>query len=243
MPDNIINQCKRLYIDAFHDDEQFTDLLFDLFYESSCKYLLEDGVIFSMLFAMDISLDGMKGKYIYAVATDEKYRGKGYMRRLFDKITAEFKKDYDFLCLKPMSESLFDYYSRLGFVRGFKKSVADFSEANIVPPLTFLDNTKDIKNVRKAILSENYVEYTEDFLKLLLSYCDMLTDSIENPTVFAVREKLSGKVKEVLGDITRLTDEFKGIPLLLPGEEFDFAMIKFLKNKRFENKYLGFALD
>lgn len=243
MTESIINQCKRLYIDAFHDDEQFTNLLFGLFFDSSCRYICEDGRVISMLFAIDVTLDGILGKYVYAVATDEKYRSKGYMRRLFEKISDEFQKEYDFFCLKPMSESLFDYYGRLGFEKCFKKSSDVIKKANSRSVLYKLENLKDIKAVRKAVLKENFVDYTEDFIKLLLSYCDMFTDSKENPKVFAVKEKLSGKVKEVLGDKDMLTEEFLNIPLLTPGDGFDFAMVKFLKCNRFENKYLGFALD
>lgn len=243
MSDSIIDQCKCLYIDAFHDDEEFTNLLFSKFYNSSCRYIAQDGQVISMLFAMDITLDGMRGKYVYAVATNTKYHGKGYMRRLFEQITEEFRKDYDFLCLKPMSDSLYDYYSRLGFSRGFKKSTVSISNADSSRNLVSLKNAKDIKTVRKVLLGENYVDYSVDFLVLLLSYCDMLTDNAADPTVFAVKEKLSGKVKEVLGDINHLTEEFVNIPLLVQGEDSDFAMVKFLNDKRFKNKYLGFALD
>lgn len=243
MSESIIKQCKSLYITAFQDDEEFTDLLFDLFYDSSCRYLCEDDKVVSMLFAMDVTLDGAKGKYIYAVATDENYRGKGYMSKLFRKVSDEFKDEYDFFCLKPMSESLFDYYGRLGFEKCLKKSESFKYETNLDCKLYPLNSAKDIKAVRRALLKENFVDYSDNFIKLLLSYCDMLTDSLENPRVFAVKEKLSGKVKEVLGDKELLTEDFLNIPLLVPGDGFDFAMVKFLKCKPFENKYLGFALD
>ncbi len=243
MPDSIINQCKRLYIDAFHDDEEFTDLLFDLFYDSSCKYLCEDGNVVSMLFAIDITVENFCGKYVYAVATDEKYRGKGYMRRLFDSISEEFEAEYDFLCLRPMSESLFDFYGKLGFAKEFKKSTVYKNSADCLITLNSLTDITDIKRVRKSLLGENYVEYCDNFYKLLLSYCDILTDDIENPKLFAVKEKQSGKVKEVLGNYNRLPRELLNTPLLIPGEDFDFAMVKLLKEIIFKNKYLGFALD
>ena len=34
-----------------------------------------------------------KGKYLYAVATDNEYRNKGYMSRLFKIIEEEFKTE------------------------------------------------------------------------------------------------------------------------------------------------------
>lgn len=243
MGNSIIKQCKKLYIDAFHDDEQFTDLLFDLLYESSCRYLLEDSKVVSMLFAIDITMDGYKGKYVYAVATDERYRGKGYMRKLFDSVTDEYQAKYDFLCLRPMDNSLFDFYEKLGFVRQFKKSIAYKNNDNSHKKLFLLDDIGNIKKVRKHLLCENYVEYCDEFYKLLLSYCSMLTDDILNPNVFIVKELLSGKVKEVLGNFNQLPDEFNNVPLLIRGEDLDFAMVKFLKQNSCQNKYLGFALD
>lgn len=242
MHNSIIQQCKKLYMEAFGDDEQFTDLLFDLFFDTSCRYICCDGKIVSMLFAIDISLDGYRGKYIYAVATHPDFRGKGYMSRLFDEVSAEFKEQYEFLCLKPMSEGLFDFYSRLGFIRQFKKSIienSDFSDSQ----LKDLNDINDIKNVRKALLIKNYAEYCDDFYKLMLSYCNVSVDSLENPKLFVVFEKQSGKIKEVLGEYNLLPNCYNSTPILIPGDGYDFAMIKNLNEKTFDDGYLGFALD
>lgn len=243
MSDIFYNQCKKLYMDAFHDDAEFTDLLFKLFYDSSCKYLCVDGNVVSMLFAIDVTLDSFKGKYIYAVATDERYRGKGYMRSLFEDIFHEYKTQYDFFCLKPMDDSLFDFYEKLGFVKCFKKSTVIIKDSSYFFKLKDLTDINEIKRVRKYFLGQNYVEYSDLFFKLLLSYCEMLTDDKDNPTVFAVREKQSSKIKEILGDYNHLPKDFSNVPLLIPGIDSDFAMVKFLNDNRFENKYLGFALD
>ncbi len=243
MTDSIVQKCKKLYMDAFHDDQEFTDLLFDRFFDSSCEYIYEDGEIISMLFAIDVTLDNLNGKYVYAVATNEKYRGKGYMSRLFQSVYDKYSNDFDFLCLKPMSESLFDYYSRLGFERSFKKSQVILNECFSAVKLKKICNVKQVRKVRKLILKENYVDYCDGFFELLLSYCDMLTDDKENPSVFVVKEKLSGKVKEAIGDLNLLSSNFANIPLLTMGKQFDFAMVKFLNENRFEDKYLGFALD
>lgn len=242
MHNSIIMQCKKLYMEAFGDDEQFTDLLFDLFFDTSCRYICCDDKIVSMLFAIDISLDGYRGKYIYAVATHPDFRGKGYMSRLFDEVSAEFKDQYDFLCLKPMNEGLFDFYSRLGFIRKFKKSVVNNGDF-LGSGLKELTDITDIKKVRKALLIKNYAEYCDDFYKLILSYCTVSVDSFEKPRLFIVAERQSGKIKEVLGEYEMLPKCYNGSPILIPGDGYDFAMIKYLNDKTFDNGYLGFALD
>ncbi|MBR2042925.1 MAG: GNAT family N-acetyltransferase [Clostridia bacterium] len=243
MNNSIAEQCKRLYISAFHDDEEFTDYLFSLFFESSCKYLLEGETVVSMLFAMDVTCGKLKGKYVYAVATLEQYRGKGYMSRLFDSLTAELKNQYDFLCLKPMSESLFDYYARLGFETAFYKKSFSLNSFSNSLTLVEVKNPNEISNIRKSLINESFVDYSSDFLNLLLSYCTMLTDNPLEPKVFVVKERLSGKVKEVLGDYNLLPDEYKNKTLLTVGNEYRFAMVKKLKNISLNNCYLGFALD
>ena len=196
-----------------------------------------------MLFAIDIAVDSLKGKYIYAVVTNKKFRGKGYMRQLFEKISVEYIDKYDFLCLRPMDNSLFAFYEKLGFVTKFKKSTVYKYSVETDKKLISFEDINDIKMVRKYLLRENYVEYCDEFYKLILAYCDVFTDDILNPTVFVVKESLSGAVKEILGDINKLPAEFINIPLLIKGEEFDFAMVKSLKKIDFDNKYLGFALD
>ncbi len=239
---SVREQCKKLYIEAFKDDLEFTELLFDTLFDSSCRYLLEGERVVSMLFAVDVALNGNKGKYVYAVATDEKMRGKGYMRILFDKITDEFIKDYDFLCLRPMNDGLFSFYEKLCFERKFKKSKIIKSVSKNNPELVLVEDINSIKKIRKTLLKENYVEYSDDFYKLILSYCNAYCDDIASPTVFAVSEKISQKVKEVLGNYNNLPENFSNKELLINGDEFDFAMIKPLKNKKFEG-YLGYALD
>ena len=57
-----------------------------------------------------------------------------------------------------------------------------------------------------------------------------------------VNEKLSLKVKEALGNINALPENFAQKELLTKGDGFDFAMIKTLTDKNIDG-YLGFALD
>ena len=112
---SIENQCKKLYISAFSDDEEFTSLLFKNAFDSCCHYILDNETVVSMLFAFDVYINGVKGKYIYGVATDERFRNKGFMRRLFTKTEESLKGEYLFLCLRPMNDGLFDFYKKLGF--------------------------------------------------------------------------------------------------------------------------------
>ncbi len=237
-----IEQCKKLYKDAFHDDDEFTDLIFSRLGENGLKCLFDGDRVVSMLFLMDVSCEQCNGKYVYGVVTHPAYRGRGKMAQLFDKVAAECKNDCDFLCLRPMSDSLFGYYSKLGFETMFKKSIAKCT-AKISEKAVKIDSIQAVKGIRKKLLCNSYVEYSDVFYELLYSYCDSFTDSINNPTWLITAEKLSGKVKEALGNTVNLPEAFAGKELLKVGNDFDFAMIKFLNGKKFDNGYLGFAMD
>ncbi len=239
---SIKEQCKNLYIKAFEDDLEFTELLFETLFDTSCRFLLHEGYVTSMLFAIDVSLNGRKGKYVYAVSTDENMRGKGYMRILFEKIFKEFGVDYDFLCLRPMNEGLFSFYENLGFERCFKKGRTVKEMSKNPAELILVEDISDIKAIRKILLKHNYVEYSDNFYKLILSYCNAYCDDLKNPSVFIVNERLTHKVKEALGDLENLPHSFSDTELLTNGNDFDFAMIKNLKSEKL-NGYLGYALD
>lgn len=117
-----ISQCRRIYDEAFCDEKAFTDSLFDAC-GSYCRTLEKDGKTVSMLFLMPCSLmlhgKGQSAHYIYAAATEKKYRGRGYMTKLLDNIK---KSENGILFLKPANEELVEFYSRCGFkkIKAFK---------------------------------------------------------------------------------------------------------------------------
>lgn len=105
-------KCFELYRETFGNSGEFDRKLFDLFFDC-CKYIVVDGEVVSMLFALPctLCLDGERYpcRYIYAAATAEKFRSQGYMSRLICEQTGT-------LLLKPASESLIGYYKKHGFV-------------------------------------------------------------------------------------------------------------------------------
>lgn len=230
---SIKEQCFNLYMSAFKDDKEFTTYMFDTCFEDSCFYLLCGETVVSMLFAFDVFLNGVKGKYLYSVATDEKYRDKGYMSRLFYEVEEKLKGEYKFFCLRPMNESLFNFYEKLGFVKKFYKR--EINTGNIQISGTLITDVNDFLRVRKSFLKQNFVETGDKFGRLLLSYCDVYTDSIENPNFIIVRQKEDGKIKEVLGDLK--------IDKIVFGDEFCFAVYKSLGYHFDGNGYLGLAMD
>lgn len=139
-----ISQCRKIFEQAFGtDDAEFENLLF----EKCNKYIktLEcDGKICSMLFALPCKVflenESYDAVYIYAAATEEQFRGRGYMSALISKITEDSKK---LVFLRPASESLISYYEKLGFCRvNAIKSEENFPKAT--PTAEFLSLVKQI---------------------------------------------------------------------------------------------------
>ena len=64
----------------------------------------------------NVSIENHLGAYIYGVVTDEKYRGRGYFKKLLDDAKRFYaSKGYDFLITVPSNNGLFGMYKKLGF--------------------------------------------------------------------------------------------------------------------------------
>lgn len=120
--------CIQIYREAFgNDGADFTNELFN----DCFKYLLyleREGEILSMLFDMPCKiiteLEEIKAGYLYAVATAEKHRSKGYMTELLNLA----KQQNKVLFLRPANENLIKFYENHGF-----KTIKGISNNNGLP--------------------------------------------------------------------------------------------------------------
>ena len=105
--DNIKKEaCRKLYREAFNDDDIYFE---ELLFENCSEYLKtfdENGIPVSMYFALPCLFkngDEVKNAvYFYAAATDKKYRGRGYMGKLIE----ELKNSENIIFLRPAEKSL-----------------------------------------------------------------------------------------------------------------------------------------
>lgn len=82
----------------------------------------EDGAVIAMLFALPLTLahgeETQKAAYLYAVATDEAFRGRGVCRALMEFAERTLRKRYvSCLLLVPETEKLASYYETMGYAR------------------------------------------------------------------------------------------------------------------------------
>lgn len=106
--DQIIN----LWHNVFKDSREDIIFFLDNCKNKKCLGAFVNKKLVSMLFLVDCSFGKLNGKYVYAVATLDEYRGLGIAGSL-----VETAKKYmeDFLWLIPAEESLIDYYKKFGF--------------------------------------------------------------------------------------------------------------------------------
>lgn len=130
-------QIIQLWCDVFKEDSR-EDVAFFLDNKKniSCLGYFEKEKLLSMLFLVDCSYGTLKGKYVYAVCTNEAFRGRGFSTSLI----LEAKRHMgDFLWLIPANDSLFGFYKKAGFETKL------FSQGNYENKISF-DENKDIIN-------------------------------------------------------------------------------------------------
>lgn len=140
--------CLKIYCEAFGEDEpDFASLLFDSCFEQ-CVLCEAENEIASMFFALECEIvtrtKTIPAIYIFAAATNKKFRSKGFMTRLLE----EYKNtvaDNTVIFLRPANEGLINFYRNCGFkeITGINNN----SSLPLVKPLgSFAKLTENILN-------------------------------------------------------------------------------------------------
>jgi len=118
---------KALWQAAFGDPQSAIDAFFSALYEPGMAIVWEeDGTIASAIYLLDAGLtplpggDTLRTSYSYALGTLPDYRGRGIgsgVTRAAIAHSGELGFDLNVIC--PAEESLFPYYTRLGYTHAF----------------------------------------------------------------------------------------------------------------------------
>lgn len=150
-------QVLSLYKTAFNDPDDFTEDFIDRYFETSCRYIVKDGRVVSMLFLLDATMQKgdeiLCGKYLYAVATHPDFRGQGLMTKLIEKAKRETVEKGEFLLTKPATETLFNFYKKFGFKLAVFSKDEQYSLSEKTEPLKKL-NKNDYLSKRAELLKE-----------------------------------------------------------------------------------------
>ncbi len=112
-----IPALRRLWQEAFADDDAFLDRFFDTaFSPRRCRILQEENQIAAALYWFDCRCYGTPMAYLYAIATDRAFRRRGFCHRLLEDTHALLReRGYGGSILVPASPSLADLYESMGY--------------------------------------------------------------------------------------------------------------------------------
>lgn len=131
------SQIKSLWKSAFGDTDEFLDFYFSNRHKNENMLIcLKEETVVAMLsmLPLDIKADNkiFAGRYIYAVATQESYRGLGISTRLIEYVHNWMKENNEQVSiLVPASKSLFEFYKNRGFKTAFKIDSLDINSDEI----------------------------------------------------------------------------------------------------------------
>ncbi len=121
-------QCRELWQRVFGDSREFIDMfLTNVFRAENLFCREEQGRVVSMAFVVELQTKYGPTGYLYAVATDAEWRGRGMAQAVVDEAVKEMRRrGYAAAMLIPSHLGLKEYYRRFGFVD--KEYPLDFSD-------------------------------------------------------------------------------------------------------------------
>ena len=115
-----IPALRQLWKKAFAESDAFVDLFFSRAYSPDCcRVAVVDDRLAGMLYWFDCATRDCRIAYLYAVATDPEFRGRGVASKLMEDTHEHLKSEgYHAAVLVPVTADLFPFYARLGYRTG-----------------------------------------------------------------------------------------------------------------------------
>lgn len=128
----MIPRLKEIWKKCFHDEDWYIDFYFKERFSKveTLVYTIDDNpVAMATLIPGEICYQQTKIniRYVYAVATDPIWQGKGLASELIQYINTRVDKEYQGTILVPASKGLFEYYTKLGYQIACNKKVVHLS--------------------------------------------------------------------------------------------------------------------
>lgn len=164
-----------IWVSSFGDSADETKAAIETIKDCARAFTVRyENTVISQAIAFSMHVGGIDGMYLYAVATDEKYRHQGYMTRTIgyaENIARD--EGLGFLCLIPENEKLSDMYGKLGFC-GKARIFSSPCVKNAEDIYAHIDKTAELKKTDAMSAYEASERYTdlETFRYALSTYPD-----------------------------------------------------------------------
>lgn len=155
-----MKELKNLWLKTFEDKEEYLDCFFEnVFKTENTLVEIRDNKIAAALYMIPYKLveNGVVYNiiYLYALATDDKYKNQGIMTKLIEKARIYAKdNEYAGICLIPASAELIKFYEK----RNFRK-LYEFWQIHITKEVWY--DIKNKYNLKKASKKEERLIYNE----------------------------------------------------------------------------------
>ena len=238
---------KRLWMQAFGDPEEIPDAFFaTAFSPARHNAIWINGTPASALYWLDCSLNSSRFAYIYAVATDNAFRGQGYAGKLIEDTHRLLKqKGYAGAVLVPGEPWLFGFYQKFGY-RVFN-TVQEFTCTSGGQPVELKPlDCVCYANARQKYLPAGGILQEKETLAYLQTQAAFYSGK---DFVFAASQQNGTLVvHELLGNSQAAEGILRALSLpqghfRTPGEGKDFAMFCPLQETCPTPTYFGLALD
>ncbi len=237
---------RQLWKQAFGDTDAFLDSFFTFGFSSNrCRQITIDGKVVAALYWFDCSFGDKKIAYLYAVATDKAFQGRGLCRILMEDTHRHLQSlGYHGAFLVPVSEGLFSLYQKLGYrtCSSVNEFTCKASGTVLLHPVT----AEDYNLLRRKYLPAGSVALDGSMLNFLKEQYFFYAG--ENFILCATAEGNTLIVAELLGDtsvapsVVAVLGQKKG-RFRTPGNEKPFAMYYPFTYSQDKPSYFSLALD
>lgn len=240
-------QLMQLWQEAFGDTEEFVDGFFcTAFSPARCRCITIDSKVVAALYWMDVTYEGQRFAYLYAVAVAEKHRGKGLCAALMADTHAHLTlRGYDGVLLVPQEAGLRKMYEKMGYRNA--TSVDEFpAQAGDTPVTLQRIDREEYARLRKALLPAGSAVEEEESIAFLETMAFFYRG--ENLLLAAHAENGKLWCPEFLGDPSAAPGVLAALRcgeghFRTGGNTFPFAMFLPLEEDVQIPSYLGFAFD
>ena len=239
-------QLWRIWGESFDDpDELIADFARTAFSPNRARIALENDVPVAALYWFDCTWNGERLAYLYAIATDKNFRGRGICSRLMEDTHRHFKAlGYAGALLVPSEESLFSFYRRMGYETACTVEVVNCTAEAGDLALTKIDKD-EYAALRRAYLPKGGVIQEGETLDFLETWASFWKGEGFLLAAYPQNDRLIGA--ELLGNVTLAPQIVHALgyekgSFQTVGEGHPFAMYLSLKEVPAPS-YLGLALD
>ena len=189
-------KMKGLWVDTFHDSEDYVNLIFDTYFNPELvEYEEQGGEVVSALVGVPYEFGNsnckVKALYLCGLATNPRYRSRGIMTRLLARINAKAREaGYAFTFLMPADSGLRLYYRDRGYVNAFYRVIDNYTsihDFNLEYESLLMEQKEKVAELKRRL----YESLRGGRLEALTS--DEERNAVENGIVDLISEMESGQ--------------------------------------------------